>query len=58
MLVPRWKVERLPVFEGSCWQIGIAEPGASSSDGDRWLPGGSELNFDLGLERNNKSTIG
>lgn len=50
ILVPRRKVERLPMFEGSCWQISIAEGGARFSVDDRWLLGGLELNFNVRLE--------
>jgi len=52
MLVPRWKVECLPVFEGSRWQIRIVEGVASFSDDGRWLPEprGPELNFDVRLK--------
>jgi hypothetical protein len=58
MLVPRWKVEYLPVFEGSCWQIRVAEGGASFSDDGCWLssPGGPELNFDVRLKEKNSLT--
>ena len=52
ILVPRWKVDHLPVFEGSHWQIGIVEGAASLFDDGRWLPGGAELNFNVRLERN------
>jgi hypothetical protein len=69
MLVPCWNVERLPVFEGSRRQIGIAEGGASfpgnaTGSDRRWLPRpstvtsgpDSEVDF-KGLERNNMSVI-
>ena len=41
----------MPVFEGSGWQIGIAEAGACFSS-DRWpseLPGGPEIDFNIRL---------
>ena len=50
ILVP--KVDHLPVFEGSRWQIRIAEGAASLFDDGCWLPGGTELNFNVRLERN------
>ena len=42
----------MPVFEGSRWQIGIAEGGASFSDDGHWLSemGGPKLNFDVRLK--------
>ena len=51
ILIPCWNVEGLPVFESSSSQIGVAEAAASFYNADRWLLGGSELNFDMGLER-------
>jgi hypothetical protein len=57
MLVPHWKVGCFPLFEGSCWQVRIAECVASFSDDGRWLPGRPELNFNVGLERNKMPAI-
>ena len=58
MLITCWKVECLPVSEGSCWQIGIVEGRASFHDDGHWLsePGGPEFNFDARLKEK-KNTL-
>ena len=60
MLVPRWKVDCLPLSEGSRWQVRITECVVASfytRDNGCWLPGGPELNFNVGLERNKMPAV-
>ena len=57
MLVPCWKVDCLPMFEGSQWQIRITEGVASFFNDGQWLPGGLEPNFNMGLERNKMQAV-
>ena len=57
LLVPHRKVGCLPLFESSCWQVGIAECGVSFSNSGRWLPGGPEIDFDMVLERNEMPAV-